>query len=287
MKFRYIYLFIILFAVVITGCESDLDNNISVNKPLNESGAVVTMVSARSDGIINISVDAPAQARSGVWIDLDGDGSRAENGSEDVKLFNVYQEYQLSAGVNSIAVYGDITYLGAASNELTGIDVSKNSFLTTLNVPINKLVTINLTANNALERLDVSGNNIDKLDVSYNIALKSLWVYNNELSSLNVSNNNKLIVLDCSGNSISNLDVSNSADLNSLLAYNNQLTSIDVSKNSKLNRIWLFGNPFSDAIAEGLINSLNRVISGELWITDEPLKENITKVAISKGWDIY
>lgn len=286
MNHRYLYLFIILLGMGITACQSDFIDGIRVDSPKKDAGSVITMTTGRADGIISLSIDAPAQDRFGVWIDLDGDGERAEDGSEDVTLFNVYQEYTLAAGVRSVSVHGDITYLGAASNELVGIDISDNPFLTTLNVPMNRLGAIDLSANTSLARLDVSGNNLASLDVSSNTALESLWVFNNELSSLDVSKNTGLAFLDCSGNALGTLDLSANTQLVRLLGYNNQLNAIDVSRNVKLNRLWLFGNPFTETEIERLVSALNEGVSGDLWITDEPLSETLAATAAAKGWTV-
>lgn len=287
MRLRYIYLFFILTGVIITGCQSDFEDDYRAGKKDVESTNVITLVTARVDGVVSLSINAPALDRFGVWIDLDGDGTRAKDGSEDVKQFNAYQEYTLSPGIRTIDLHGDVTYLGAASNELTGIDVSGNSLLTTLNVPLNRLEGINLSSNTALERLDVSGNKIAKLDVSSNMGLESLWVFNNELSALDVSNNENLTFLDVSGNNLNTLDVSSNINLSRLLAYNNQLTSIDISKNTRLNRLWLFGNPFAETEAERLVAAINNSTGGELWISDEPLDEPLTIAASTKGWVVF
>lgn len=246
MRYKYLHLFIILFGLGVTACQTDFIDGVDVKDIKKESVSVITMKTQRTDGIINLSIDAPALDRFGVWIDLDGNKIRAEDGSEDVTHFNHYQDYVLPSGVKSVDVYGDITYLGAASNNLTAIDISGNPFLSTLNIPLNQLEAINLSTNTALEKLDVSGNKLASLDVSSNTMLESLWVFNNELSLLDVSNNINLSFLDCSGNALSTLDLSNNLQLVRLLAYNNQLNSIDISQNVKLNRVWLFGNPFTE-----------------------------------------
>jgi len=270
MNYRY-YLFGILLGMAVTACQSDFINEIPVDDNAKETGSVITMVTASTDGVISLSVDAPAQARSGVWIDLDGDGARAGDGTEDVTLFNVYQDYTLSGGVTTVSIHGDITYLGSASNELTAIDISGNPFVTTLNVPMNRIKAIDLSANPALKRLDISENDLALLDVSSNLALESLWVFNNKLSSLDVSNNINLAFLDCSGNELSNLDVSVNTELTCLLAYNNRLSSLDVSRNVNLNRLWLFGNSFSDDETSRLTAILEEVVKGDLWISNGAL----------------
>jgi len=286
MKHRYLYLLIVFLGMAVTACQNDLIDGGPI-KPIEDSDSFITLTTERTDGVISLSIDAPAQARFGIWIDLDNNGAREEDGSEDVKLFNVYQEYALPTGINSVSVYGDITYLGAALNKLSKIDVSGNPFLTTLNVPMNQLTAIDLYSNTALLKIDVSGNNIVSLNVSSNPVLETLWVYNNKLLSLDVSNNNNLLFLDCSGNKLNALNVSKNVELVRLLAYNNELTTLDLSQNNKLNRLWLFDNPLSDTETEHLILTLNKVATnGELWITNEPLNEAPAAVAVSKGWKI-
>lgn len=260
-----------LLAVVMAGCQHEFPGGFNIDGPQLDSKSVITMVSGRSDGIISLSVDAPTLVRAGVWIDLDGDGLRAEDGSEEVKVFNAYRDYTLAAGVREISVYGDLTYLAAASGELTAIDLSGNSFLTTLHVPLNNLTAVNLSQNKALLRLDISDNKLTAIDVSANTALVSLWAFNNNLTSIDVSNNSALSSLDCSGNALSSLDISANTQLTRLLAYNNRLTALDISQNPLLNRLWLFGNPMENRETERLASNLRSVTNGDFWFTEEPL----------------
>ena len=288
MNHRYLYLLVVLLGMVMIGCESDFVDGVKVDDTKSESanGSVITMVTHRIDGIISLSIDSPAQDRYGVWVDLDGDGKRAEDGSEEVSVFNSYQEYTLAAGVKTVTVHGDITYLGAASNELAEIDVSGNPLLTTLNMSLNNIKVIDLSANTALERLDVSDNNIASLNVSSNKSLESLWVFNNQLSSLELSNNSNLAFLDCSGNALNTLDVSKNAELVRLLCYNNQLTALDVERNIKLSHLWSFGNRMSEIEMESLISTLRSVAGGDLWLSIEPLGEAMQASASKKGWTV-
>lgn len=286
MKYRYLYLLVMLLATVVVSCQHELPGGFSVDEPKLESGSVVTLKTDHTDGIISLSVDAPALARFGVWIDLNGDGLRAEDGSEEVKVFNAYQEYTLAAGVKEVAVYGDITYLSGASNELTAINVSGNPHLTTLNVPLNSLTTIDVSQNKALTRLDISDNNISSLDVSANTALVSLWCFNNKLTAIDVSNNSGLAFLDISGNALSSLDISANAELARLLAYNNQLTTLDISQNPLLNRLWVFGNQLPDPETESLVSTLRSVTNGDLWLSIEPLSGALQANAVEKGWTV-
>jgi|GEM_PF-1628178 hypothetical protein len=287
MNHRYLYLWIVLLATIVVGCQNDVIGEFEADdSTLGDGSSVITLYTGKTDGVINLSVDAPLSARANVWIDLDGNGTRAEDGSENVKTFNEYREYSLAGGVKRLSIHGDITYLDGASNELTEIDISNNPFLRVLNVPLNQLSSIDVSKNPSLERLDCSANRIGKLDLSSNPALVSLWVFNNELSSLNLSNNGNLELLDCSGNKLSSLDLSANSQLKQLLCYNNALSALDVSNKEQLNRLWLFGNPVcGDAgEVENLLYDLNETINGDLWIGEANVNESMQTRSVTKGW---
>jgi hypothetical protein len=233
-----------------------------------ESSSVITLTTDRVDGILSLSIDVPENKHTQVWIDLNGDGVRAEDGSEDITLFNSYQDYSVQSGLKTISIYGDITYLAGASNDLTGIDISRNPYLTTLNVPLNKLSALDVSKNSALTHLDLSSNNIHTLDISQNRSLVSLWVFNNSLTQLDLSNNADLVFIDFSGNQLSSIDVSKNSELVRLIGFNNQLTSLDISQNNNLNRLWLFGNSLSYSETERIENIVNAMSNVDLWITD-------------------
>ena len=84
----------------------------------------------------------------------------------------------------------------------------------------------------ALTKLSCNENRLTSLDVSKNNALNILWCNDNQLTSLDVSGNTALEHLDCKNNRLMTLNVSNRA-LGNLNCSNNQLTSLDLSKNFK------------------------------------------------------
>ncbi|NLA63421.1 MAG: hypothetical protein GX857_09415 [Bacteroidales bacterium] len=140
MKNIKILITLIALVAMVTGCmNEEIEGFTNQDEAKTESSSVITMITDRTDGIINLSIDAPESKRSQLWIDLNGDGVRAEDGSEDISVLNSYQDYSLATGLKTITVYGDITYLASASNELTTIDVSRNPYLTTMKAPLNKL----------------------------------------------------------------------------------------------------------------------------------------------------
>lgn len=273
MRQRYVFFMTAIVGVLIASCQHELPVALdSGNRAMGERG-IVTMITERGDGVVSLSIDAPAQERPDVWIDLNGNGSRAEDGSEDVKIFNAYREYPLAAGVKKVAVHGNITYLGAASNRLSKIDVSGNQHLVALNVPINELDAIDLSRNAALERVDLAQNRFSSLDLSAAPKIVSLWCFNNGLTELNLSDNIDLAFLDCSGNRLQRLDLSANGKLAHLMAYNNQLTALDISGNPLLTRLWVFGNPLPEAEMESLVATLENRSGTEHWISIEPVDD--------------
>lgn len=286
MRYRYLHIAFIALAAALVGCQEDRYELSGDNKAQTAADGVMTLTTTRTDGKIALAVDASEVARSGVWIDLDGDGLRAKDTSEDVSTFDAYVEYPLSDGVKTVRVYGAVTYLGCASNSITAIDASDNTALLTLNCPQNQLLSIDVSKNTLLERLDCSGNAITSLNVSTNKALLSLWCFNNKLNALNVSANANLAFLDCSGNRLSALDVSKNVKLVRLLCYNNLLPTLDISKNSNLNRLWAFGNPFAEKESDKLVSALAETVKGELWISNQAPSAEVTAAVASKGWVI-
>ncbi|MDO4722922.1 hypothetical protein [Porphyromonas circumdentaria] len=89
--------------------------------------------------------------------------------------------YTVTATDGRIILKGDIFSLTCSDNQLTQLDISKNSYMAVLYCHNNKLT---------------------QLDLSKNLYIQVLHCHNNQLSQLNVSQNTKLQELDCSENQI-------------------------------------------------------------------------------------
>ena len=127
-----------------------------------------------------------------------------------------------------------LIYLSCYSNQLTGLDLSKNTALTNLECYNNQLTSLDVSKNTALKTLSCDFNQLTSFDVSNNAALEILYCNNNQLTSLDVSQNTALTELNCSSNQLTDLDVSQNTALTELNCYSNQLTSLDVSNNTAL-----------------------------------------------------
>ena len=127
-------------------------------------------------------------------------------------------------------------------NQLTSLDVSRNTALTYLDCDDNLLPSLDVSRNTALTELYCNDNQLTALDVSQNTALETLFCRINQLTSLDVSRNTALTYLSCAVNELTSLDVSANTELTDLACNSNELTSLDVSRNTTLTYLDCDGN---------------------------------------------
>ena len=104
------------------------------------------------------------------------------------------------AGITSlkgIEYFTALTSLDCSYQDLTELDLSRNTGLTSVLCYGNQLTELDLSANTQLIELDCSSNEITHLDVSSNHNLEKLSCYHNRLTSLDLSRNNKLTYTYC------------------------------------------------------------------------------------------
>ncbi len=94
--------------------------------------------------------------------------------------------------LKGIEYFTALDRLNCEYNQLTSLDVSKNTALTRLNCYNNKLNSLDLSSNTALIFINCYGNGISTIDVSKNINLETLACQANNLTTLDVSNNKKI-----------------------------------------------------------------------------------------------
>ncbi len=135
-----------------------------------------------------------------------------------------------------------LIYLSVSNNQLTELDVTKNTQLKVLSISNNNLTALDVSHNTDLQLLDVDNNNLNTLDVSKNPDLDYLTVRNNNLSTLDVTKNTLLTYLFISDNNLSTLDVTKNTALISLNISNNNLNTLDVSKNTALSALNVSNN---------------------------------------------
>ena len=113
--------------------------------------------------------------------------------------------FTVTAAVSTMTVYGDLTsfYCGDNYGNLTAIDLSHNTQLTTLECHNNTLTSLDVSGCTQLTVLNCSSNQLTSLDVSGCTQLTELSCRDNKLTDLDVSKNTQLTTLWCYGNNFS------------------------------------------------------------------------------------
>ena len=180
--------------------------------------------------------------------DKDGDGTLSQAELDGVT--ELYVAYANIKDLTGIEPFPYLEKLDCKNNNLTRLDVSKNTKLTKLYCEFNQLTSLDLSKNTALTELNCQVNQLTSLDLSKNTALTKLDCALNPLTSLDVSNNTALTYLDCNYNQLTSLDLSKNTALTKLGCHDNQLTSLDLSKNTALDTLDCSGNKRQITVGE-------------------------------------
>lgn len=180
--------------------------------------------------------------------DKDGDGTLSQAELDGVT--ELYVAYANIKDLTGIELFPYLEKLDCKNNNLTYLDVSKNTKLTKLYCEFNQLTGLDLSKNTALTELNCQVNQLTSLDLSKNTALTKLDCALNPLTSLDVSNNTALTYLDCNYNQLTGLDLSKNTALTKLGCHDNQLTSLDLSKNTALDTLDCSGNKRQITVGE-------------------------------------
>ena len=147
--------------------------------------------------------------------DKDHDGTLSQD--ELNRVTELYVDHANIKDLTGIELFPNLDKLDCKYNNLTRLDVSKNTKLTKLYCESNQLTGLDLSKNTALTVLYCESNHLTSLDLSKNTALTELNCQDNQLTSLDLSKNTALTILGCSGNKRS-LELSDSGrfDLSTL-----------------------------------------------------------------------
>ena len=204
--------------------------------------------------------------------DYGKDGVLTEREIMNITEMDVY-DMEISS-LQGIEYFTALTVLDCDDNQLTTLDISKNTALVKLYCSWNHLTSLDITNNVALKRLLCYDNELTSLDVSKNTALtyldceenkitaldvsmctelESLTCGYNELTQLDISNLTYLEDLDCCDNYLTTLDVSSNPNLEKLECEDNQISSLDISNNPYLWLVYCDGNQISDNLISSLL----------------------------------
>ena len=137
--------------------------------------------------------------------------------------------------------------LDCSMNKLMTLDVSANVNLLKLSCFSNYLTNLEVNNNPLLIKLLCGDNNLDNIIVSANDSLQQFYCDANNLNEIELSNNIKLQSLNCNSNYITDIGIDLSANVNltELFCSNNKLFTIDLTNQTLLENLDCANNKIS------------------------------------------
>ncbi len=170
------------------------------------------------------------------------------------------QIYILDSEDGKISISGPVLFFECSGENITSLDISKNSQLKVLDCSQNSLTSLDVSKNTNIGTLNCSNNNLSSLSISKNTVLSILKCSDNRITSLDLSKNTGLFELRCSNNKLTSLDLSKHNRLQEVHCDNNQLSSLIVSKQAtELIEVRCTQNQIQGASMDALIASLPKL----------------------------
>ncbi len=144
-------------------------------------------------------------------VDINGNGIISEEEAIKVKFLSIGGKDLKS--LDGLASFPNLVELHCGGNNLSNLDVSKNTKLKRLFITNTQISSLDISANRSLVELYCAKNLLTRLDVSNNTALTYLNCEDNQLTNLDVTQNINLLCLSCGENSIVSLDLSNNTKM--------------------------------------------------------------------------
>ncbi|HSD08635.1 T9SS type A sorting domain-containing protein [Flavobacterium sp.] len=198
-----------------------------------------------------------------IALKIDRDGLNGKVKTESISgLLYLDVSYSLISNLTGIQDFISLQQLYAYNNNLTSIDISKNTNLTNVDLSSNKIAFVDLTNNVNLTNIDLGSNKITSIDLTKNINLKNVIVDNNQINNLDLTKNTKLTYLLASSNNLVALDVSKNTELGQIWCQNNQIRTLDFSQNAKLYQVLASNNKLVNLNIKNGANTLLVTTSG-------------------------
>ena len=190
--------------------------------------------------------------------DSNSDGILSKAECSNVTYINV--EKSNITSLKGVEYFSNLTKLICNGNNLTSLDLSKNTILGVVYCYDNQLTSLNIGANEKMYQISCFNNKLTKLDVSKCPNLQYLYCYVNQIESIDVSKNLKLYDFNAKDKLITSLDVSKNTELHNLCMIRNKITSLDVSNNTKLQYLYMRSNKLTS------IDVSKNTILKKIWV---------------------
>ncbi|WP_099467931.1 fibronectin type III domain-containing protein [Konateibacter massiliensis] len=220
-----------------TAIDTETQAETEVASDISEDGTSLTDVSSEKVGSVALNSTTFPDEIFRKYIadrydkDKNGELSQAEISSAD----SIDANKKGIKSVKGVEYLSELLYLCITNNSIENIDLSNNKKLIRLECSLNKLTSIDISANTELRFVWLVGNNITSLNLLNNTKIEELYCNNNQLTELDVSNLSELGWLACGYNKLNELNVSKNLKLKQLNINSTNITKMDLSSNTKLN----------------------------------------------------
>ena len=194
--------------------------------------------------------------------------------------------------LQGVEYFTEVLEILCDNNNITSLDLSKNTKLSRLSCKNNSITSLNLTSNTSLVFLDCSNNKITSFYLPNTIVY--LGCSNNKLAVLNVSSLSDLNELYCDNNNMTTLNVNGNSSVGLIHCYKNKLTTINLSGCTNLTWLACSCNQINEQGAGNLVSSLPSMAFGSIdffHTSDNSEGNSMTSeqiaVAKNKGWTIF
>lgn len=141
--------------------------------------------------------------------------------------------------LSGIEYFVDLTRLDCMENQLTALEISKNTNLKELFCGYNQLTNLDVTKNTNLSIIHCYNNQLTNLDISKNNNLKELNCCYNKIITINLGENEVLRKIFCPYNQLSTLDVRHNTGLIELACTDNPRTTVVIINPNTLSRLYI------------------------------------------------
>lgn len=245
--------------------------------------------------ILRCYIDAKKEIQDGIWIDLNGNGTKDEG--ESVNSTGYDKQLKIPFNTSEIHLYGNVTSLMTGECRINSYIAADNVEMEHLILGGTRLEYVDVKGHPKLKSLDLSGAylNTSSDEKPKLVGLSSL----KELTYLNLENTNigsitevgqltSLMYLDISGCNLEDADLSLLSNLRVLRCNRNRIKKLSLPNSTQLMQLEVTSNEFSAEALNDLFTQIPSRVGqtpGLLFIANNPGTSGAKlSLAVKKNW---
>lgn len=189
---------------------------------------------------VNVPDTAFKTALIKAGVDKNNDGEIQTD--EAVNITELKLNYGKIVSLQGIEAFVSLKVLQCNYNKISSIDMSNNLMLEELHLIKNEVTRLDMSKNTRLKVLKCSGNKLSAIDVTGCKELTHLFC-TGQLTELDVTQNPNMVELKCSFNKLKQLDISKNTMLKIFWCNSNSLTELDIRVNIAIEDFSCLNNP--------------------------------------------